>query len=206
MHSSLAVATQIALIVLNTLNWQPGHLPNGWQVRVTYGDPQIATVQEGNSHYLDFKSHNSSYGVERSVDVDPHAAPFLTWKWKVKELPAGGDFRSAHTDDQAAQVLVAFENHHILTYLWDTTAPSGTMESASSLPLVHIYAVVCRSGAADLNRWLTENRNVAGDYERAFGHPAPRVKGIRLQINTQHTGTSAESCFGEVAFRNSPQP
>jgi dihydroflavonol-4-reductase len=28
------------------------------------------------------------------------------------------------------------------------------------------------------------------------------VKGIRLQINTQHTGTSAESCFSEVAFRS----
>jgi hypothetical protein len=79
------------------------------------------------------------------------------------------------------------------------------MESASSIPLVHIYAVVCRSGSADLNRWLTENRNLAGDYEKAYGRPAPRVKGIRLQINTQHTGTSAESCFAEVAFRSTPQ-
>jgi hypothetical protein len=92
-----------------------------------------------------------------------------------------------------------------LSYIWDTTAPAGIMESASSIPLVHIYAVVCRSGAGDLNRWLSESRNVAGDYQKAYGRPAPRVKGIRLQINTQHTGTSAESCFSEVAFRSSPQ-
>jgi hypothetical protein len=46
---------------------------------------------------------------------------------------------------------------------------------------------------------------VAGDYVKAYGRPAPRVKGIRLQINTQHTGSSAESCFSEVAFRRTPQ-
>ena len=201
---SLAGTTPTALIVLNPLSWQPGHLPDGWQVKVNRGTPAIATVREGNNNYLDLKSHDSSYGLERSVDVDPQQAPFLTWKWNVRQLPAGGDFRHSKSDDQAAQVLVAFADKRILTYIWDTTAPAGTMESASSIPLVHIFAVVCRSGPTDLNRWLTESRNLAGDYEKAYGHPAPRVRGIRLQINTQHTGSSAESCFSEVAFRSAP--
>ena len=203
--TSLAGNTQTALIVLSPVNWQPGRLPDGWQVKVNRGTPMIATVREGNSNYLDLKSHDSSFGLEREVDVDPRDVPFLTWKWNVKELPAGGDFRHSKSDDQAAQVLVAFADKRVLSYIWDTTAPAGTMESASSIPLVHIYAVVCRSGAIDLNRWLTESRNLAGDYEKAYGRPAPRVKGIRLQINTQHTGTSAESCFSEVAFRKAPQ-
>ncbi|MGO4883636.1 MAG: DUF3047 domain-containing protein [Bryobacteraceae bacterium] len=206
----LAVATlagnaPTALIVLDPLHAHAGHLPDGWQVKVNRGTPAIATVQEGNNHYIDLKSHDSSYGLEREVDVDPAQAPYLTWKWNVKQLPVGGDFRRAKTDDQAAQVLVAFADKRVLTYIWDTTAPAGTMESASSIPLVHIFAVVCRSGPAELNRWLTESRNLAGDYEKAYGHAAPRVKGIRLQINTQHTGTSAESCFSEVAFRSTPQ-
>lgn len=203
--ASLAGTAQISFIVLNTINWQPGHLPDGWQVKVSRGTPQIATVREGNRYYLDLKSHDSSYGLERAVDVDPREAPYLTWKWLVKELPAGGDFRHAKSDDQAAQVLVAFADRRVVSYIWDTTAPPGTMENTSSIPLMHISAVVCRSGAADLNRWLTESHNLAGDYEKAYGRPAPRVKGIRLQINTQHTGTSAESCFGEVAFRSTPQ-
>jgi hypothetical protein len=203
--ASLAGTTQTGLIVLSPLNWQPGRLPDGWQVKVNHGMPKIATVREGNRNYLDLKSRDSSYGLEREVDVDTQQAPYLTWKWNVKELPAGGDFRRSKTDDQAAQVLVAFADKRVLSYIWDTTAPAGIMESASSIPLVHIYAVVCRSGPADLNRWLTESRNLAGDYEKAYGRPAPRVKGIRLQINTQHTGTSAESCFTEIAFRSTPQ-
>ncbi|HTQ53916.1 MAG TPA: DUF3047 domain-containing protein [Bryobacteraceae bacterium] len=196
----LAGTAQVALIVLNTFNWQPGRLPDGWQVKINYGKPEIATVAEGRNRYLDLKSHNSSYGLERSVDVDPGQAPILNWTWNVKQLPAGGDFRRSRTDDQAAQVLVAFADKRVITYIWDSSAPVGTMENSSSIPLVHIYAVVCRSGPADLNRWLTESRNLAADYQKAYGRPAPRVKGIRLQINTQHTGTAAESCFGEVSF------
>jgi hypothetical protein len=71
--------------------------------------------------------------------------------------------------------------------------------------LVHIFAVVCRSGAAEANQWMAESRNVAADYEHAYGKTAPRVTGLRLQINSQHTGTTAESYFGEVAFRSALQ-
>jgi hypothetical protein len=79
------------------------------------------------------------------------------------------------------------------------------MQSASHIPLVRITAVVCQSGTSEANKWITESRNVAADYERAYGKPAPRVKGLRLQINSQHTGSTAESYFGEVAFRSTPQ-
>src|SRR5262249_19004353 len=115
------------------------------------------------------------------------------------------DFRRAHTDDQAAQVLLAFQDRRVLTYIWDTSAPKGTTAAASSIPLVHIFAFVCQSGQEQLNRWLSEARNVGEDYQRAYGRPAPRVKGIRLQINSQHTGTSAESQFADVTFRSTPQ-
>jgi hypothetical protein len=147
----------------------------------------------------------ASFALERGVDVSPEETPYLTWSWKVTRLPNGGDFRRASTDDQAAQVLVAFADRRIITYLWDSTAPKGAMQSSSVIPLLRIYAVVCQSGAAEANRWVAENHNVAADYQRAYGKIAPRVKGLRLQINSQHTGTVAESYFGEVAFRSAPR-
>ena len=136
--------------------------------------------------------------------MDVQEYPYLSWRWKVAKLPAGGDFRSPATDDQAAQVLVAFQDRRVLTYIWDTTAPKGTMLNGTSIPLVHIFAVVCQSGPEQLNRWLSESRNLAQDYDRAYGRKTPHVKGIRLQINSQHTGTSAESQFAEVTFRSTP--
>ena len=41
------------------------------------------------------------------------------------------------------------------------------MQSASHIPLVRIYAVVCQSGAGESNKWIAESRNVVADYERA---------------------------------------
>ena len=194
----------MAFIVLNTANWSSGRLPSDWMIKVNHGKPEISVCGDAES-CLHLKSVKSSFGLEHKVDVEPGEMPWLAWKWKVAQLPAGGDFRRASSDDQAAQILVAFDDKRILTYIWDSTAPKGSMQNASSIPFVHIFAVVCRSGQTEANQWVTETRNVAADYERAYGKPAPRVKGLRLQINSQHTGTVAESYFGEVAFRSTQQ-
>ena len=199
-----AQTSQLAFIVLNTGNWASGRLPSDWMINVHHGKPDVSVCDDGPS-CLHFRSVRSSFALEHSLDVDPGQMPWLTWRWKVVRLPEGGDFRRASTDDQAAQVLVAFDDKRVLTYIWDTSAPKGVMQSASHIPLVRIYAVVCQSGSGESNKWLTESRNVAADYERAYGKPAPRVKGVRLQINSQHTGSTAESYFGEVAFRSTPQ-
>jgi hypothetical protein len=119
----------------------------------------------------------------------------------VSELPPGADFRRASTDDQAAQVLVVFADRRILSYIWDTSAPKGTFQSASSVPFLHIFALVCESGAAGLNQWMLETHNLARDYQLAYNRPPVSVRGIRLQINTQHTKGSAESYFGDISFQ-----
>jgi len=199
-----AQSSTAAFIVLNTASWGSGRLPADWQIKMNHGKPEISVCGEAES-CLHLKSVRSSFALEHTVDVNPADMPYLTWRWKVAQLPGGGDFRRASTDDQAAQVLVAFTDRRILTYIWDTSAPKGIMQNASNIPLVHIFAVVCQSGAAEANKWIAESRNVAADYERAYGRPAPRVRGLRLQINSQHTGTTAESYFGEVAFRSVPQ-
>jgi hypothetical protein len=195
----------LALIVLNIGRWNAGSVPPDWQVKVNYGQPEFGPCSDPDGPCLHLKSTKASFALERRVDIIPTEMPLLTWRWKVTQLPAGADVRKPALDDQAAQLLVAFADRRILTYIWDTTAPKGTVESASAIPLVHIFAVVCQSGPAEMNHWVTESHNLAADYQRAFGKPAPRVSGLRIQINSQHTGTVAESYFGDVAFRSTLQ-
>ena len=195
----------LALFVLDSESFRSSSLPAGWQIKVNHGKPEVSASREGDQTVLRLRSDRASFGVERSIDVDVAAMPWLTWRWKVTDLPPDGDFRSMRTDDQAAQVLVAFADRHVLTYIWDSKAPKGLLQSTSTIPLVHVFAIVCRSGSTDLNQWLAEVHNVADDYSRAYGRPAPRVKGLRIQINSQHTGATAESYFGQVAFRSTPQ-
>jgi len=200
-----ARTSPLAVIVLGAANLGGGRVPADWTIKVNHGKPDVSVCGANDSPCVHLKSVKASFSLERGVDVNPSETPFLSWNWKVAKLPEGGDFRRSSTDDQAAQVLVAFADRRVLSYIWDTSAPKGAAQNTSSIPLVHVYAVVCRSGAAEVNSWVSESRNVAADYARAYGRPAPRVKGLRLQINSQHTGTVAESYFGEVAFRSSPQ-
>jgi hypothetical protein len=200
-----AFSSQLAVIVFSPEGWGKGGVPPDWRIKVNHGHANIDSCADGGEPCIRFKSVDSSFGIERGLDVNPSQTPLLTWRWKVTKLPAGGDFRHNATDDQAAQVLVLFSDHRVLSYIWDSTAPEGFGDGNASYWLVHVYAIVCESGPAQAGKWLTESRNVAADFKRAFGKPAPGIKGIRLQINSQHTGTAAESYFGEVAFRAQPQ-
>jgi hypothetical protein len=200
-----AQTSPLAFIALNRQSLNPGSLPADWRIKVSHGRPDISTCSSPDVPCLHLKSASASFGLERTVDVDLAQMPYLTWSWKVAQLPPNGDFRRASTDDQAAQVLLAFGDRRILSYIWDSSAPKGTVQNASFIPLVHVFDIVCESGAADVNHWIAENRNVAADYQRAYGKPPSRVKGLRIQINSQHTGATAESYFGEVAFRSAPQ-
>jgi hypothetical protein len=199
-----ARTSQVGMIVLDVANLAAGRLPSGWQLKVNHGTPQVSACGAPESGCLHLKSVKASFALERSIDVDPMEMPYLNWDWKVSQIPATGDFRRSTTDDQAAQVLVAFSDRRVLSYIWDSTAPKGTLESASSIPFVRIFALVCQSGSSELNQWIPETHHIAADYQRAYGKPAPRVKGLRLQINSQHTNSVAESYFGEIAFRATP--
>ncbi len=175
-------------------------VPVGWQVKEKSGKADFAVVKDDGTPALRLRSTNTSFSLQKEVQVDLKQYPVMTWKWKVTKLPVGGDFRKSKTDDQAAQLFVAVTKTKSIVYIWDTSAPQGLTEDTSPIPFMHVKVVVVRSGPAELGKWVTETRNVYEDYKKLFGDEPPAVSGMRLQINSQHTGTSAESYFGDVAF------
>lgn len=199
--SSAAWAGDRLVIADFSLGADPKGLPVGWQLKEKSGKADFAVVKDGGVHALHLKSANTSFSIQKEVDVDVKQHPFLSWKWKAVKLPAGGDFRKSKTDDQAAQLFIAFTKTKAIVYIWDTSAPRGLMEEAPSPPFMSIKAVVVRSGMAEAGAWLSETRNVYEDYRKLFGNDPPPAQGIRLQINSQHTETSAESFFADVVFK-----
>ncbi len=179
-------------------------VPEGWELKEKAGRAELQVVKSDGEHALQLKSDNSSFCLQRGVQVDLKETPFLSWKWKVTRLPEGGDFRRTKTDDQAAQLFVAFNRTQAIVYLWDSTAPEGLMADAPSPPFISIKAVVVRSKSEQIGKWLSETRNVYEDYKKFFGSPQkpPVVSGVRLQINTQHTRGSAECFFADVRFKS----
>jgi hypothetical protein len=180
-------------------------VPAGWELREFSGRAEVELVRGERGLAVRLRSTRTSFVLHRDLVVSLDEFPTLAWSWKVSRLPTGGDVREGARDDQAAQVYVVFPRwpsprtqSDVIGYVWDTTAPVGTMLASPKAPNVRI--IVVESGPARLGAWQRQRRNVAADYEALFRRQAPRVGGIALMIDANDTGTLAEATFGDLIF------
>ena len=206
-----AVAWAADLVVVE--DWRQPKLgargiPAGWQGQ-SWGSPKYEfTVVDNDGHrVLHLRSQGEGSTISKDIKgkVDLKQTPILERSWKVVVLPKGGDSRRKATDDQAAQVYVAWPRFpeavrsRIIGYVWDTTAPVGLV--APSEKTGTVTYIIVRSGTADLGRWVTERRNVVEDFRRIYGE-APEAPGaVSIAIDSNDTTSSAESFMGSIVFR-----
>lgn len=183
-------------------------IPPRWKSGQNWGRPAYDFVveQDGSAKVLHLKSHGDSSTIAKEVKVNLKETPLLEWQWKAISLPKGGDSRVKAADDQALQLYITFERFpsfvrsRIIGYVWDSTAPEGTLIKSEKSSLVTY--VVLRSGGANLGKWLTESRNVFEDYKRIYGEdPEDNLKSIAIAIDSDDTKSSAEGYVGEILFR-----
>jgi hypothetical protein len=181
-------------------------IPEGWKGQ-NWGTPayDLTVVEESPTKALHLKSRNEGSTISKDVRVNLKDTPILEWRWKAVVLPAGGDSRKKETDDQAAQLYVTFPRFpealrsRIIGYVWDTTAPEGTIVGSEKTS--RVTYVVVRSGSKDLNRWITETRNVWEDYRRIYGEEPGELRAVSIAIDSNDTNSSAESYMGAILFR-----
>jgi hypothetical protein len=185
-------------------------IPDGWQGQ-TWGSPKydFHIVAEGSQRSIHLKSRDDGSTISKEIKIDVKQYPFLQWQWKAVALPKGGDSRHKETDDQACQVYVTFPRFpklvrsRIISYVWDTTAPAGTIVQSEKTSLVTY--VVLRSGAGEAGKWITETRNVAEDFKKIYGQePGEPAEAISISIDSNDTHDRAECFVGEIAFRKHP--
>ena len=182
-------------------------VPNGWKTQ-NWGSPKYEFEVKGESpsRILHLISNGDSSTIIKDVKIDCKDYPVLQWRWKVIELPKGADSRKKATDDQAGQISVTFPRFpsavrsRIIDYVWDTTAPAGTIVKSEKTGLVTY--VVLRSGEAELGKWLTESRNVCEDYKKIYGEdPQEKIEVVSIGIDSDDTRSRAEAYVGEIFFR-----
>ena len=176
-------------------------VPSGWQLKERIGKANFSVIRDDGKHALRLRSDDASFAFQKPLKVNPRDYPVLSWKWKVTELPEGGDLRNSRTNDQAAQIFIAFSSRKIILYIWDTTAPQGLITKAWAPFFLTVKAIVVRSGPAEAGKWITETRSAYDDYKKLFGKEPPAVAGVRIQINSHHTETLGESFFADMMFK-----
>ncbi|MDX5445317.1 MAG: DUF3047 domain-containing protein [Zoogloeaceae bacterium] len=149
------------------------------------------------------------------------AAARLRWRWKVSNAVPGSDFTRKAGDDYAARVYVLFDyplerlgwNDRLkislartlhgtevpgaaIAYVWGT---AQSIDAAGPNPYTdRVRMIVVDSGDARAGQWQSVERDLAADFQRLFGEPAPAVSAIAVGADTDNTDGKATAWFGDI--------
>lgn len=154
----------------------------------------------------------------------------VQFSWKVDQLIAGATLGQAENDDAPARVVVAFDGDHgklspknrmlfeladsltgerppyaTLMYVWSdgVAAPESVLLSPRT---DRIRKIVLESGPQHLGRWRHHRRDLAADYQRAFGEAPGDVLGIALMTDSDNTQSTATAWYGDIQFERPARP
>jgi hypothetical protein len=124
---------------------------------------EVVADADGN-RYIAAHSHGSD--VQLGVDLSGlgKSLSILSWRWRARELPLGGDERELKTMDSAASVYAVFGTRifpHILKYVWSSSLPIGTTFKHPSSGRLTIITV----NTGHPGQWQEVKRDLAADYK-----------------------------------------
>lgn len=185
-----------------------------WEEKVFKGKVMYRIEKERGVSYVRASSDNSASALYYRIKMDAkNRRPTMKWKWSVEKFPTkkapevlGGETE----DDFAARVYVIFPamfitNWKVLEYIWAETIPSGTI--GTSPYSKNIKLIVLEQGLNKDKKWASEERDIYSDYVKLFGRkPEYNIGAIAFMTNTEHTGTSADAMYGDIAigYREDP--
>jgi DUF3047 family protein len=182
-------------------------IPSGWSSYATVGGRpayDFTVTEEDGRRALRLKSHDEHSTITKKIQVDLRATPILEWTWKIVKLPEGADIRKRETSDLTGHIFVAWPRFpalvrtRLIGYAWDTIAPAQSVHKSQKTGAVTFFIV--RSGPQELNRWLTERRNVYEDYRKVFGEDPENPQAVVVSIDTNDTHSRAEALIGRIVF------
>ena len=201
-------------------------LPPGWTLQPipnVKNQTRFDLVRDGDGSVLRARSENAAASLHHALQIDPARTPQLRWRWKTEHVLASADMTRKSGDDYAARLYVFFDRKleqmsfgermlyrighgrygdqlptAALCYVWDNRQPIGTMRDNAYTGFVKM--IVVSSGKALQGQWLQLQRDVGADYRHAFGAAPPPINGIAVSVDTDNTGESTVTYFGDIAF------
>jgi hypothetical protein len=164
-------------------------------------------------------ARGSASGLIQYLDVDPHATPFLTWRWKAMDLAPS----EASADDSPVRVVVSFDGdleklpfgdrlfynnfrlftgqqlpYGALMYIWGSRTPKEQITPNRYTSRIKILVV--ENGREKLGAWQAISRNVREDFRRAFGEEPGRIISIGILTENEDAAREMEAYYGDLGF------
>jgi hypothetical protein len=178
--------------------FEEGSFPEDWKSRGGEGS-EVYRVRSDHEPYLEANAKQSAVTIAKEFEYDLTEYPYLSWQWRVIELPKGSDERYKKTGDSAAAIYVIFEGRFrpkSIKYVWSASLPKGTITESPYNSKTKI--VVMQNQFSPMNEWVSERVNVYADYRRLFGDETESVQAIGLMSDSDNTQSTAVADYKAI--------
>jgi hypothetical protein len=207
-------------VMLEDFQKYSGNPFSEWSSRenIQYAYPVYKIMEENGNKFLRASTVNANNSVQLgkpNIWWDLYSYPYLSWDWRVRIIPAGGNEYPGNKNDSAAAIYVVFQTGNVpfagwqyqpanwIKYVWSSTLPVGTVITRKIAKMgMNLYEgkyIVVASGKKDLGKWITFKRNVIADYERTFGKkPVYKKVFIGILTDSNKTKSRAEADYDNI--------
>lgn len=176
---------------------------------------------EGGRSVVHAQADRSASMFRRQLRIDPAQLSRVQFSWRVASLIAEADLSDADVSDSPVRLVFAFDGDHAklssrnrmlfdlaqvltgepppyatLMYVWDTRSPTESIIPGGRSD--RIRKIVVDSGPVHLKSWRHHRRDIASDFERAFGEAPGRLVGVALMTDSDNTSSRVNSIYGSV--------
>jgi hypothetical protein len=192
------------------LTWREEFFP-----KIQQHTSYIIEKQNGGT-YLKAHSESSASLLIYTKPFDVYAFPRVKWRWKIDGIIEKGNAKTRQGDDYPIRIYIAFEYdpetagiferaqysavkalygeyppHSSLNYIWANQLHEEDILTSTYTDRSRM--VLLQKGNARAGTWVTEDIDIIGDYEKAFGEKPPGRATIGIMADSDNTGEQATS-------------
>lgn len=202
-------------------------LPKEWEPMIIHRGKkrtEYRLVSDQGRKVLHARADSAASGLMQKVNIDPLQQRELSWRWRIGSLVESANNRDRALEDAPARIVLGFDGdkdalpfvdqmlfetarlmtgqdfpYATLMYIRSRKAPIDTI-----IPSAHsnqIKMIVVASGSDGIGEWHHFSRDIAADYERAFGGKPGRLIGIGVLTDTDNTGETVEAWYGDIRLQ-----
>lgn len=200
--------------------------PSGWSpllISPLKKPTQYSVTWFGDRRVLRARAHGSASGLRRKAVLDASVHRTVRFQWRADRLITDADNRDPGKEDAPLRLVLAFDGdmrklpplerskmelaallsgqavpYATLMYIWENRQPVGAVIQSAHTSRVRM--IVAESGAARLGQWLTLERDVAADFERAYGEPPGPLVAVGVMTDTDNTQSRVVGWYGPIEF------
>lgn len=193
----------------------------GWKEFI-FSDISPARFRDAGEGVLDIRSRDGASILFRELTDAERAGRFLRWRWRVDQSVPPTDLLVVGMDDRDLAVHIWFPEENTdgvfaalgrsfakamgapttgkaLSYIFGGRGERGQQLSNPFREGEAVY-IILRPSGTDKAEWFGEKIDIANDYERAFGRPAPSPSYVAVSTDSDDTGTVSAGQIAGLRF------